>query len=701
MTTETHPVTDTTSKQSGLTEPDARVAESKPHIVQAKKLHKLDSIHALYAGLTELCIRAVESKPHVVLAKKLHKSNKVYSVYAGLDGLSLSSSMFFYATELYLNDLSLSTADAVHDWMVTPAGLIAAASGSVALIAFSVLATQFSDDDANAFKRYTAILWPYARDALKALKNSYKGWRSQVLLMTRLGVENLNPLIVPVGVLLGGIALLNRLIFRWMLEERKVMMTVNAKLLSTIKSTKYTWETIYKIAKTQNQSTEKRFLSLLCQVVAGSIDSLYLYVGILGLSAVMPPLLVIMSAVTSVYVVAHIATRLYEEYDYQRKLDIAIVKVDLATGFKKIDWAYTELHKISLEIASGNPLLDYKSLQRRQTNFNYLFELETKRFMANYKTLHSLSTLHFTSAFLAGAKNGIAAYGALASVLLGIATILALTSTAFPAALLVTSVFFGLALLTGFIAFSLVSAYRYWKKEVKAQKIDDALSSEKDSLSKIEELLANVKSKSKKLEPEAVRKTIEDGMVVDSSSQLPFQEWFEVILEMIRSGWSGIRQGVKAISLLLNPFEQADELGHYHETHFMLALMVVSAVVHSIVFALRAFCRGFGRQPIDAVESKETELTDSTEAAASPAKACEPVLEDRKPPPPSSFSHKSSKNSFYAVKVSNSNKQPEQEKSNYVAKRNVLSPLVRTNSSGSAPSIERTPAVGRTIPSLM
>ncbi len=527
------------------------------------------------------------------MAKKMHKLGVIYIFYGALDGLSLSYSMIKYLFDLQLADTTLSAADEMHDWLISPAGAILAGVFSISLIGFSMLANHFDDDDKDLLKSYIAILWPYFRDIMKGLKNAYKGIKSLLQVAELLGNTSLKHLILPIGIPLGILSAFNRLWLRWMVSKRKDMMKENAKLLNYFQTTEgLTLEDLNKqLEKVKRQSTEIRALALFCAAYGGVVDGLYLYIGVLGLCSLTPPTLIAMSVFCTIYFAACIATRVYEEYDFQQKLLIAAAKAELAYEGKKLELLFENLQNTFASLAD-DPLNTH--LMRKQNEALLLCDEAVAAFKARQDQLRSLTSSSYTKAFLIGAKNGLAAYGALASVLF----IIGIITSSFPPALLVTTIVLGMSLLIGFIAHSLIINYMQECEKQEKRKQEESTENQlnKITFADVEKLLKNTGQEVKNLKPEIIKTAILDGMVVDPSPQFFFQEWFEVI----RSFFSGLSKGVKAIDLTMNPLETPDSDGHYHESSIMIGFMVISACVHSLTLALRALTRGFGRQSIDA-----------------------------------------------------------------------------------------------------
>jgi hypothetical protein len=555
-------------------------------------------------------------------AKQLHAAGVIYALYGALDGLSLSYSTIKYCFDVLLTNSKSSSSDVMHNWMVTPAGIAVAATESITLIAFSLMANHFSDDDENWFKRYIAVLWPYARDVLKGLKNGYKGVRSAIQVANMLGGFNLNFLMLPVGLLLSGLSVLNRLWFRHMVSLRKDMMAANALSLAEINAAETLTPEQYAEyrakVKINSQSTMVRTKALLSSAYSGVVDSLYLYIGVLGLCSLAWPALIAMTVFCVIYSISCILTRIYEEYDFQRKLLILHAKIDLALYTKEnsvaMQEAFDRLNEISIKIANGDKS---KELISEQTRLADEMHEKISTLIKKRSHLQSLMTISNTSAFFVGIKNGLAAYGALCSVMFALATIFMLTSTAFPPALLITCVSLGMALLIAFGSHSLFQHYRHRVKQEVANQ----------PYSRLIDILKTLKSMHKDSIKEnlgeGVKKVVEEGLQVQPSPSFFFQEWFEVI----RSFFSGLGKGSKSVDYTFNPLQEADNAGHYHDTPVMLVLGVLSSVVYAVAMALRALTRGFGRDPIDKVslpESENNQSSENTENAGSVEKE-EPV----------------------------------------------------------------------------
>ncbi|WP_051555207.1 hypothetical protein [Legionella fairfieldensis] len=556
-------------------------------------------------------------------AKALHEARIIYAIYGALDGLSISYSTFKYFFDVHLSDSHFSSSDVMHDWMVAPEGILITATSSLTLIAFSLLANHFDDekDKKNTFKRYINTIWPYCRDILKGLKNAYKGIRSTFQTIHLLSGQNLTSLIVPVGLLLGCLSVVNRIWALPMKNKRKAMKKDNAALLKSIQHEDYLKgdNLKEKIArdreKIQGQSIHVKKMGLLSSCYAGIVDGLYLYVGILGLCSLVPPVLIAMVSFCSICLLACIATRMYEEYNFQREVVISQAEIELYLYGREVELMYADLEKLSL---LGNQTL-------LKNHLNNLIK-KAESFEAKRKELFSLKQPSYISAFLRGLKHGLALYGVLTSFMFTVSIILVLSSVAFPPAFLMVCVALGVVSMAGFVIHSLIEIHRTKKnaekgKEILLKSVDQM--SHGDLVQLFKQIDATEKE-IKNWQLEKIKEKINKRIIVDPSPQFFFQEWFEVILEIARSCFSGAGKGCKAIDYTMNPLQEADEKGHYHDTPIMFLVMVASSLIHSIALALRTYSRGFGKLDKAKKQVLTSESDKSPSLQGKPEKVREP-----------------------------------------------------------------------------
>lgn len=524
------------------------------------------------------------------LAKQLHEAKVIYAVYGLLDGLSLSYSMVKYCFDMMYTNSSRSSSDKLHEWMATPEGMAAAAAESMTIIGFSIIANYFDkkDKSANAFQRYIAVLWPYCRDGLKGMKNAYKGVRSTLQVSSMLSGQSLNHMIVPMGVAIGAIAVLNRMWMRNMRNERKELQTKNSDLLKEIQEKKSLdgEEAKKYLSQIGKQSPGLQERALLSSAYAGVVDGLYLYMGAMSFAVLSPPVFVAMSLFCVMFTFACIATRIYEESDYQRKLRATAVDVELAICGKQLDGLFFRLQALSLR-RSGGALspelkrlfpelegLSPKEIEAEQTRVIDAFDKTLEEFVKKRCELVSLNTVSHTSATLAGMQNGLAAYSAIMSSVYAVATVGAMLSIPLPPAFLVGAILAGMASL---IAFALHS---YYKNAPVAEAMTEAKPA---NLGELLKAVKNGREVVKVLDSEMYKSAMDEGLRLGETPQHFTQEW----LEVVRSLFSGVAKGQKTVEYTLSSWQEPDE-----RTPLMSVISFMSWCVFALGLSLRALARG-------------------------------------------------------------------------------------------------------------
>ncbi|RUR13523.1 hypothetical protein [Legionella sp. km772] len=519
-----------------------------------------------------------------ILAEELDKGRHVYYAYSVLDSLSSSYSMFKYFFDVYF----AGTTDEMHELMLSPAGIAGITLESLFLVSFSFLACHFDKEKEDNYKKWIADAWPYFRDVLKGLKNAYKGWRSTVAAMNLLGITDASMLVLPVGLALGVVGAANRYLIRHLREARKDMMVNNRKLFLALAKlpslTKEGLDNFYQEhGAIQYQTDTERYLGFVSAAMGGVIDGLYLYVGVLTLSVFAPQLLIAMASLCVFYTLACIVTRVYEEYEFQQKLMITQTKCLLAIDTKQIQTLYAQL--LLLEAKTNKTAEDLLKIAGLKTDLAKLIDhFETQR-----QLLRLQSSTGLLSSMLTGLKHGLYAYGALSSVLFLTSAILTMIGIAFPPAVVVATVFIGLALIAGFIGHALWVNAQHTKKQNAS---DD---SSYQMLLAMKGQLGLSSTESRLLTVEQLNASLKNGLSVESAPVHFFQEWFEVF----RSFFSGLSKGQKFVDFAGNPLQEMGEDGHYHDTPVMYVLGALSALLFGFILALRALARGFGRAALD------------------------------------------------------------------------------------------------------
>lgn len=543
------------------------------------------------------------------LAEDIDKDPRTHYLYAIFDSLSSAGSMYRWLCTLYL---SSNDPDAIHNAMMTPGSIMAIIGETLFLILFSVLAYKFDNEENKeqqaAYKKYIIVGWMYFRDIMKGLKNVYKGWSSAIIVASLLGGGlNLSYLITPIGLALGVFAAGNRIWLRWMLEDRKAMMQANIKLtekiknlgsLTQLKKEEYLNDILY-------QSIYKRVLAYLSVGIGGFLDGLYLYVGVLCLVVITSPIFPVLTGICALYTLACVTTRIYEEYEFQRRLFVTQNKCKLELLALDLKCRYSEfLALLQKEDKDEADLLELTKLKNALRNT--LTEFDALRILLKKQSTHTQFT-----AFLLGLRNGLYAYGALASVLFAISAILILAGSSFPPALLIVSVFIGVALLIGFITHSLITNYA----RIKVAREQDSIERPYNELVNLNhELQIELEVPAVVLDQTIFNKCIKDGLDINPHPLSLAQEWFEII----RSLFAGFGKGKNFAEFAGNPLLEADDLGHVHDSNFLRLIALICSAIFGIILAIRALAKGLGRVPLGQQKTTSIPPTPKHSAANPP-----------------------------------------------------------------------------------
>ena len=512
-------------------------------------------------------------------ALELKKDGSIEYPYGFVDSLSASYSMFKYFFD-FCN--SNKDPNAMHDMLMTPSGICIITAEMVFLVLFSVLSVKFEKDGETPFEKNVALAWPFFRDVMKALKNSYKGWRSAIVAMSLISETDLKCFINPIGIALGILAAANRCWIRDMRDKRKAMMSVNEQLLIEIESLhSVTYETrqSYVFNSIQGQKDETRILAYFLVGAGGAVDGLYLYFGVLGLAALSFPMIYTLTVICLIYTIACIITRVFEEYEFQQKLILTQTACNLGLIAKQLETSWNEF--LLLQSKTDKSKEDIAELYRLKNALGYVLEdFETYRKIMEQQANHS-----FTSAALLGLKNGLYAYGALTSILFLVSTLVTLAGAGFPPLLLIIPVFIGLAFMVIFPIHSVLTNYYFLPEE------DTKIIRPYAYLVDLKTQLYTNSDLSYVPGTEFFKEAVKDGILVRRPVPSFIQEW----LEIVRSLFTGLSKGQKFGGFVFNFMQKPDESGVYHESAPLLVIELISALCCGAILAVRAFARGFAR----------------------------------------------------------------------------------------------------------
>lgn len=540
-------------------------------------------------------------------ATELNQIKWIYGLYGALDGLSTSFSLLKFLFDAYYSNSSTSSSDALHDWVLTPEGLFCEIVISGLLVTLSSIAN-LNAENKSAIPQFMGMDYLMLRDIIKAYKNTYKGLLNALnfanMYFPGHGYNALN--ILPQALVLGTIAAINRVWLRRIRDERKGWKKQNEKFVQELEgmlrciSPKDDERVLAIQEKCQLQSQSQFFwqslskwqnaFALVAAAFSGVIDSPYLYFGVLGVAILATGswFFLVVAACSIIFAAVCVATRVYEEQNYQRELLVTQLQVELAINKRLLALQLQTLKDMTND--KSNPLAIQLELQ--QALYSQI-EKQWEQTKECKKRLAEQSVLPWGAIILGGLKNGVDAYGAVASMMFATATFAILLGWTFPPVLLVSFVAVGMACLLFFLATALLQYQSHLTEKAKLSSvtITRANNEEQTLLAFFKEIKACIKQKQcVNVEQQLVDdyiKTILGGMSVDPSPQFFFQEWFEVI----RLWCSGGNKGIRAVSSVFIGCQKLGEDGHYHDTHSMVIFAYIDAAIFALVFALRGFAR--------------------------------------------------------------------------------------------------------------
>lgn len=553
------------------------------------------------------------------IAQKLDKDRYIYHAYAVLDSLSSTYSMFKYFFEV---SNGVSNGDLIHDFVTSPSGIAVVTGEAIFLISFSLTASIYNAEKTESIKKKLEASWPYFRDVMKGLKNAYKGCRSSIQILGIINGMNLKYLVLPAGFALSIISAVNRYWLRDMVERRKQDMSTNKELLLTIQelSSLTSKDRKYYLKKIKVQDEEERIRAYLSVALDGFINGLYLYMGVVMLASLSPPLFIAMSVVSLIYTISCVVSRLYEEYNYQLQLIITKSCCQFALITKEMELIYSKILCLQEKVDKNeHDLVELKRLKKDLSRLIARFD-ET-RLLLKEQTTHS-----YLTAGLLGIKYGLFAYGVVTSILFSVVNIFLVSATFFPPVLLVACIVSGLMSMIGFTAYMVWANKQHLQKQMENEGKDE-------HYAQLMEMKKNLETQdnAKVVTAELFEKALEEGVAPAPTQRFFFQEWFEVF----RSIASGSGAGNNVGHFAMSPLQELDSHGHYQDTRLMHVVGAAQALLFAIVLGLRALARELGRPPLGQINPIKIKVTANVEASKEKKKTETPREPSKKKAPDS------------------------------------------------------------------
>jgi len=328
---------------------------------------------------------------------------------------------------------------------------------------------------------FFVVRWPEIRDILKAVRWSQRSLKTSLDVSKILAgqgylsqdiITGLSSALLPVTILLGGVGLVNRVWNRRMQENRKKWSKENNALFKRIDELEWESITLDNIQTYRDgikrQLMSERKMAFASAAIGGLIDGMYMYLGVLTLTAVMAPWLYLTLVTVSLgYVMACIVSRVYEEKAFQDKFIRTQKEVELKLLSREIQLSLQAVHAYYDHNAPYVPLKEEPREDRAMSTEVLLHQnckTLAEKFEITRTELFDLNRLTYASAFLLGLRNGLSFYAPITNILFTASIICLLASLTFPPWLLVAGVLLGVVVLTGFIVTTLYN-HKTWLDE--------------------------------------------------------------------------------------------------------------------------------------------------------------------------------------------------------------------------------------------
>lgn len=369
----------------------------------------------------------------------------------------------------------------------------------------------------------------------------------------------------------------------------------------TINNTKENCKKI-RAKMTPQSETSKRW-GMVSAGYSGFIDGLYTYMGVVGLVAagsVSFPILIALTTACSLFTMACMISRCYEEYDYQKDLIQTQLNVEITLLAKELESLFFQVQKFAEQEADNdisdddtkktadNSEIKTKLLKEISETKNKLLneiDAKLKAFEIASRDRQAIVAGSYTIAALAGLRSGLYAFSAISSIMFATASFCAIALIAIPPAVVFTGVILGLLSLAGFVLQGCYQHYQHLKAQEPKLKTQPENIEKSKVITQLNAYSLSIKA-AKPVKPTEVKNAIIDAMVMDHSVQTEFQGWFEMV-RMIASGAGN--KGIKSIEYPLNSLQEPDGQGHYKDTPGMLHLGYVASVLYGVIYGLRGF----------------------------------------------------------------------------------------------------------------
>lgn len=517
------------------------------------------------------------------LGKIVKSDTFVPQTQSFLDGVNLSQTLHKLAFDI-LQSLDHCSAQPSkinfpQVWLGSQLGLGLAISGTLVFAVLALLGNIFDDNDKQAVKRNIARAWPYIRNSIKIVKNNFKGFRSLFFTIGVFHPEDLTKLFLQLFCIVGILSFAIRAFNTYQIETRKNLtlneMPALLQALSSLRDTVFAAipqekrlleSRLEQFAALEKTAQQKHMTNLVnrsliaTNIYCGLIDSLYQFMGLssfiqLGLST----LFIACTVFSAVYVLLGVITRVNDELENQRRLEVQIVEAE---------WRVA-LYRLSLLKAFEPPIAPTSNDEILLQDPHEIRIQEAKQQLR--RTQEKLMQLRQFSrgvAFLQGLHAGLFAYSALTTILLFAVTMAGLFAVTLPSVLI--------PVLMGVSLACMVVAFAYHMREQEGHRT-----------TLIQENQEFETQFNKAMDIKEERLSLKN---IKQPSRAPWVRSRE-FLEPIRMLFSGAKKGSGFVE-----FNYMDRI-NYDSSPVVAIIAIVSMLVHGIIFFLAGLAKHLGRDP--------------------------------------------------------------------------------------------------------
>ncbi|ASQ45194.1 hypothetical protein [Legionella clemsonensis] len=485
---------------------------------------------------------------HLKLAKKMHQAGYVYALHGLLDGgVAAYGSMKFFFDMLFINQ---SSSILIHDWIQTPEGISIVMLESMAFAGLSFIANTSDENASSAFKQATAAFWPYCRNTVSELKKTSRAVTNTLKMAAFFKEQNFDHILMPFGFTMGVVSVVNRIWFRRMQNRRQL---VKDKLQALEKEVtalaQADWQELNKLHtyyyKIPTQSKTEQKLAYLSAAYTGLLEAVAFHMGILTFVSFTSPAFIPLVTCCMAFAILSIATRIHEEYEHQRELEVSGLIIKLRLKQKEL---------MALTVLAKTQDIDGRRFELLYIDIlKYSNGLKAKATTAFGKTLK-------------GARQGLTLYAFINKIMFGATVFLSVV----PVALAVSSVVIGVFILLCTIIKAAMKQTNWVESH-----LNQELNAEKNIPAMINIFIDDL---------------IQAYHPAEKNKSF-WRSWFDVAWAF----FSGLDKGRKSIGyFLMVSFAERSLHEDYLQSPIMINLSIALGVISSLVFSLRMYALGFG-----------------------------------------------------------------------------------------------------------